>query len=728
MPDALELALERAVRLANAPGGVGYAGDLNDTYVHAAVGERRRVPYSLPAERDTIYDLASLTKVVATATVFMKLVEEGRVTLDQPAGSVVPLPAFNRFTFRHLLTHTAGLSPSKPWYRDATSLDEMLMRAASLELAWPPGRRRQYSDIGYMILGRAIELLDADSLDAICQRRLFQPLGMTSTAFTPPSDWWQRCAPTEDCRWRGRIVLGEVHDENAYAVGGVSGHAGLFSTAGDLAKYCRALLSGQILRPQTLETMGRVGQVPSYPWQGIGWKLDPWEDSVEGYIPSRAGIGHTGWTGTAMWMDRDTGRFAILLSNTCHPSRVGRQHTTLRTTFFGAVAKALYPSTANTHVGLDRLAYDYYRPVAGRRIALLTNHASTTSMAQPILDTLRQHREVMLSRLYSPEHGLFGQAEAGAQVASQSGGPVPITSLYGGRKQPTADELRNIDQFVIDLQDVGARYYTYAHTMLQCLQACASARVPVLILDRPNPVGGTILEGPLPASAGSPVCWAKVPVRHGMTMGEIALFFQKTGLAGSRLNLEIKELGTWPRSFYPHQCALPWTPPSPNIPTPDTALVYVGTCLLEGTNLNEGRGTDTPFHLFGAPWLDAARVLDALPDDVRGGFALWPTFYTPRSIPGRAATPRYQDQLCRGIRIAVAAPERARPFTLALALVKAIRDTHPEQFAWADMFDVLTGGPWLRQQIEAGRTAADILAEAQPAIEAFDAARPRLYT
>lgn len=720
-------ALVNAVRQANTPGAVAYVGDLENTYLHEAAGERRRVPHSLPAQKDTIYDLASLTKVIATTTAFMLQVEEGKAGLDQPVGAVVPVPAFNRFTFRQLLTHTSGLQAWKPWFRDASSVTEMLQRAATLDLAWPPGTRRQYSDIGFIILGRAVELLAGDSLDAVCRARLWQPLGMARTDFRPPPAWRDQCAPTEQCAWRNRIVHGEVQDENAFAAGGVAGHAGLFSTAGDLATFCRACLAGRVLKPATLDAMCRLDQVRDYPWQGMGWRLNPFSDSVEGFLPSRAAIGHTGWTGTSLWLDRDTGLFAILLSNTCHPSRTGRRHTVFRTTFYGAVARRFYTRTANTHTGLDRVANDLFRPLAGRRVALLTHHAALNELGSPVLDVLRRQPEVMLRRLYSPEHGLFGQAEAGARVGEQAGAPVPVTSLYGGRAQPSREELREVDVFVIDLQDVGARYYTYAHTMKQCLAACAAANVPVIVLDRPNPVGGAVLEGPMPERTDSPVCWGRVPIRHGMTLGETALFFQKTDPALRRLGLEVKTLDSWPRAFHYHQCALPWLPPSPNIPTPDTALVYVGACLFEGTNLNEGRGTDSPFQLVGAPWLDPARVLAAMEPGAAAGCALWPTFYTPRSIPGKAANPRFQGQFCRGIRIAVTDHPKVRAFTLAVALIRAMREIHPDHFAWDPMFDTLAGGPGLRRQIEAGKTAAAIAAEAAPALEAFDRTRPRLY-
>ncbi|MBP8128272.1 MAG: DUF1343 domain-containing protein [Candidatus Hydrogenedentes bacterium] len=726
MQALLRNALNRAVQAAKAPGAVACIGDASTVFAVEAAGERQTTPSHSPATPDTPYDLASLTKVVATTTALMMLWEEGRLDLDASVGSLMPVPAFNRFTVRHLLTHTTGLSAMQPWYRDASSLTEMVQRAALLDLAWPPGTRRQYSDIGFMILGRLVELVAGDSLDAYCRKRLWQPLGMTRTDFRPPPEWAPLCAATEDCAWRKRVIVGEVHDENASAAGGVSGHAGLFSTAPDLAKYCQALLSGRILKPATLTMMTRVGQLPFYPWQGLGWKVDPWGEGSEGYLPARSAFGHTGWTGTSIWMDRETRLFAVLLSNTCHPSRQRRDNRALRRAFYSAIAQHFYIARTNTHGGLDRLLWDVYRPLAGARTAVLTNNAAINEAGLRIREALQLHSEMMLRRIYSPEHGYDGAAEAGAAVVSQQGA-LPITSLYGTRRRPTAEELRETDFFVIDLPDVGARYYTYAHTMKDCLRACAESGTPVLVLDRPNPLGGAVLEGPVAQHGDSPVCWGAVPVRHGMTLGEIALFFQNTELKGAKLDLRVNRLDNWPRDYMFHQCSLPWAAPSPNIPRPDTALLYVGMCLFEGTNLNEGRGTESPFHLVGAPWLDPLRVLAELTPEETEGCLLRPTFYTPRSLPGRAVDPRFRDQLCRGIHVSVVDAPRVRAFTTSLAILRAIRRQHPEQFAWNPFFDTLAGGPGLREQVDADTPALDIVKGYAAAHAAYDKLRPRLY-
>ncbi len=718
--------LRRAVERAKAPGAVLYAGTLDETLFCGAVGNRQSTPRALPAEKDTRYDLASLTKVIVTATSIMMLRDEGKLDLDQPVSEIVPIPEFRAFTLRHLLTHTSGLPAFKLWYREVSSVDDALLRIAGLELSWTPGTRRRYSDLGFVILGKVVELAARDSLDAFARKRIFEPLGMSETTFNPSRKQKRHCAATERCVWRERVMVGEVHDENAFAMGGVSGHAGLFAPAEDLAAFCRGLLSGNVLPTATLDEMIRPGQVPHYPWQGLGWKRDPWMGGSEGFLPARNAIGHTGWTGTSIWMDRDRGFFVILLSNTCHPSRRRKDSRTLRRIVHLGTTAPHYPRTTNAHTGLDRLMWMNYEPLLGKRIGLLTNHAAVDTLGRSIFDVLHQQPEVMLTRLFSPEHGLRAQKEAGEHVDSQSG-KVPITSLYGKRKRPTASELAEIEVFVVDLPDVGARYYTYMATMKECLAACAEAQKPVLVLDRPNPLGGAILEGPIARTHGSIVCCAPIPIRHGMTLGELALFFQKTELHDKKLNLQLLAVDNWPRERYHQDCALPWVPPSPNIPDPDTALLYVGMCLFEGINMNEGRGTEAPFRLIGAPWLHAKDIVDALAPEEYPGLSMHTTLYVPHSIPGKASKPRYQDQLCRGIRIVVEDRTKVRAFTTAVALLRAIAQRHQKELEWKTFFDTLAGGTWLREQIQSGVPALELVQGLTAEHEQFDRLRPKRY-
>lgn len=722
----LSAALKKAVDSTHNPGAVAYIGTAKKTLFHEAYGYRQLVPERKPAEKDTIYDLASITKVVATTTAALLLREDGVLDLDESAYTYVPIDSLKPITVRHLLTHTSGLPWGKALYREVNSLDQLVERYAALPRHAPPGRRRRYSDAGFTILGKVIENAAGRPLDALCAKRIFEPLWMKHTRFNPPEDWKSRCAATEDCPWRERIVQGTVHDENAAAIGGVAGSAGLFSTADDLARFCRGLLRGQILSETAIEEMTALGQTAVYPWQGLGWWLDPWESAEVGYLPTRAAFGHAGWTGTSLWIDPKSQIFTIVLANTCHPSRKNRKNAEFRRIFHNAVARTFYNADTNAHSGLDRLLRGNFAPVRDKRVALLTNTAAIDQLGRPILDVLALAPDVHLKCIYSPEHGFTRQAEAGAKVDHQAG-PVPIISLYGKRKRPSREELDQVDCFVVDLQDVGARYYTYMATMLDCMRACADARTPVLILDRPNPIGGDVIEGPMPETTGSPVCCAPIPVRHGMTLGELALYFRYDLMAGSRLELSISRLDNWRPNQLFSQTSLPWIPPSPNIPTPETALIYPGACLFEGVNLNEGRGTDTPFLLVGAPWLDPEAVLRRIPAHEHPGCTLEPARYTPRAIPGKAANPAYRDQECQGIRIRIDDPHQVRSFTLGLALIAAIRHNHPQNFEWKTWFDTLTGAPSIRTRIDQGDTATDIVTALAPALQDFDKRRPRLY-
>jgi len=376
--------------------------------------------------------------------------------------------------------------------------------------------------------------------------------------------------------------------------------------------------------------------------------------------------------------------------------------------------------------GLDRLLRDGAARLRGRHLALLGNRAATDRLGRPILDALAADAGLRPRIVYAPEHGFALQAEAGEAVASSNSGPVPVVSLYGGRKQPAAEELAQVDLFVADLPDIGSRYYTYMATLKACLAACAACGVPVLVLDRPNPLGGVLLEGPVADVFGSDVCCAPIPIRHGMTLGEAALFFRDTCFAGAVMKLEVLAADGWRGGMRTEADGPPWTPPSPNMPTLETALAYVGCCLFEGLNLNEGRGTETPFLLCGAPWLRPEPVLARVSGAERAGLALAPARYMPKALPGKAAHPRYCGSVCEGISIRVSEPRAARPLTTALAIIGAIHALHPE-LEWLPVFDTLAGGPRLREHLQAGRPAADLVASFEAEQIRFDAARPRLY-
>lgn len=727
LQQTLQAALEQAVREAKAPGAVALVGQGDAVLFEGAAGFRQITPTRQAATLDTFYDLASLTKVIATTTVVLQLVEEGKLALDAPLPPVVPLGWGPQVTLKQILTHTAGLPPLLAGLKEsATSLAQGVGLISGVALRSAPGTRRVYSDLGFITLAQVVELIEQDTFDMVCARRIFEPLGLKQMGFRPPDAWRANCAATEDCPWRKKVVVGEVHDENAWAMGGVSGHAGLFATVGDVGKFCAALLRGEVLPDYVLEEAARQDHVPFYPWQGLGWKTDPWAGSIEGHLGSRLAIGHTGWTGTNLWIDRSTGIYAVLLGNTCHPSRDARDNRTLRRVFHQAVNAALYPVRTNTHTGIDRVLWNDFEDLENKRTALLTHLAAPDQRGRDALAVLGLREGLAPRRVFTPEHGLRGAAEAGEMVRGERA-PVEVISLYGEQKAPTAAQLADIDLLVVNLQDIGARYYTYVGTMKACLEACAAAGTPVLVLDRPNPLGGVVLEGPMPERVGNLVCSVRTPIRHGMTMGEMALFLQQTEPALRRLKVNVLPLDGWSRARHWDDLDMVWTPPSPNMPDWETALLYVGTCLFEGVNVNEGRGTETPFRCFGAPWLDPARVMAAVDPACMLGATLTPLNYTPRAIPGKAAKPVYMDTACHGIAIKVADRNTLRPFALACGLLRALHTVHGGVLEWKSNFDVLAGGPALRTALTGDRSLAEYLATVQAGLAAFDRERPRLY-
>jgi CubicO group peptidase (beta-lactamase class C family) len=281
--------------------------------------------------------------------------DEGWFDLDQHVVEILPVPAFRHITLRNCLTHTAGFYPGISYFREVNTINEVLQRVSLGEFMYASGARRVYSDLSFITLGKIVELVSGDSLDSFCHRRIFAPLGMTHTCFRPPAEWAANCAATENCEWRGRVMCGSVHDETSWAMGGVAGHAGLFSCAQDLATFCRALYERRLLPEKTIAEILTLGHVPFYPWQSLGWKVDPWSCGSEGFLPSRTAIGHTGWTGTSIWLDLKTGVYSILLGNTCHPSRESRNNPAFRRTFYTPLAKTFFQTSTNTHTGVDRL-------------------------------------------------------------------------------------------------------------------------------------------------------------------------------------------------------------------------------------------------------------------------------------------------------------------------------------------------------------------------------------
>ncbi|MES1244843.1 MAG: serine hydrolase domain-containing protein [Acidobacteriota bacterium] len=328
------------------PGGVLAVGDRNGLIHLHPFGRLSYAPDARPVEAGTLYDLASLTKAVATTTMAMILMDERRLDLDRPVHDFLPAfqgPGKEEVTVRHLLTHSSGLEATAPLFREIRGKAAYVERIAAMDLVYPPGSKSVYSDLGVILLGDVLERAAHRPLDVFVRERVFLPLGMKHTGFRPPRPLWSRIAPTEHDPWRGRMIQGEVHDENAFAMGGVAPHAGLFSTAGDLARFARMLLDGgrPIVSSQTLELFTKKAGIPDSD-RALGWDTKSAEGSSAGTLFSPDSFGHTGFTGTSIWIDPERSLFVILLTNRVYPTRENNLIREVRPAVADAVVRALY--------------------------------------------------------------------------------------------------------------------------------------------------------------------------------------------------------------------------------------------------------------------------------------------------------------------------------------------------------------------------------------------------
>lgn len=362
---------------------------------------------------------------------------------------------------------------------------------------------------------------------------------------------------------------------------------------------------------------------------------------------------------------------------------------------------------SRVRTALDRLASGDVRMTHNARLGLLTNRAARTVGGVWAGDALRAaHYDISL--LLSPEHGLDVAAEAGAHVAHARFGDVPILSLYGADRAPVEEALSALDMLVVDLPDVGCRYYTYPWTVRELLRRAAHHRLPVTLLDRPNPLGGRVVEGNLPdEDMDSPVCASPVPVRHGLTMGELALWNRRA--YGIEVELTVIPLEGWQRGSLWNETGLPWVGPSPALPSFDSAIVYPGTCLLEGTNVSEGRGTSRPFQCLGAPFVDGEALARRLSDSpFLAGASVEPATFTP-------ATGKWVGEECRGVQVKIHDPTTFHPVAAGVAIVAALR--REPSFAFRAFFDRLAGTTRWRHSLESGAGPEEIV-NRWPAAEA----------
>jgi CubicO group peptidase (beta-lactamase class C family) len=633
--------VQDAIRDGQIPGAVVLIGHDGQVIYRKAFGERALEPRREPMSVDTIFDIASLTKVVTTSIAVTQLVEKGQVRVNEPVAKYISEFAENgkeEITVRELLTHFSGLPTdldlSQPWEGRETAL----RMAYSEKPIFAPGSQFLYSDVNFIVLGALVERVSGMSLDEYGRKNIFLPINMSHTRFLPPAAWLPKIAPTQFDE-HDKMLRGVVHDPTARRMGGVAGHAGVFSTADDLAKLAQTLLTGNtILSPLMVEKMTTPQQPPtSAVLRGFGWDIDSPFSSNRGDLLPVGSFGHTGFTGTSLWIDPTTQTYIIVLTNAVHPRGKGSA-VALRSKIATAVAAAL-PLTVpekeklrwesitgyneaqtaarrvasrngTVQTGIDVLEAHGFDLIPGgsakKKIGLLTNQTGVDSQGRRTIDVLSQAPGISLDAIFSPEHGVTGTLDITNVGNSRDAVTnVPVYSVYGGTdaaRRPSIEILKTLDAVVIDIQDAGTRFYTYETTLGYFLEAAAKAGIEIIVLDRPDPITGSFVQGPMSDLGHENFNnYGLMPLRHGMTMGELAKFFNSERNINARL--QVVPLEGWMRGDWYDSTALVWISPSPNLRSLTEATLYPGVGMVEGTNVSVGRGTDTPFELLGAPWM-----------------------------------------------------------------------------------------------------------------------------
>lgn len=706
---------------------VGYRGRIA---YRKAYGFRRLVPRKEAMTVDTVFDLASLTKPIATATSVMALVEQGKVKLSDPVAKYVPEFAANgkeKITVLHLLTHQGGLIPDNSIRDYQNGREQAMTLTLATKPHAAPGQRFMYSDVGFIVLAEMVRRVTGKNIHQFSQANHFQPLGMTETGYLPAAALQKRAATTQ--QREGRWMKGEVHDPRAYRLGGIAGHAGLFSTASDLAVYAQMMLGGgsyrgvRVLRPETVELMTRPVKVPRG-YRALGWDSRSPYSSNRGDLMTNRAFGHGGFTGTAIWIDPGLDLFVIFLSNRVHPDGKGSVNALagrIGTIAAAAIRKpadapaARKPKTVLT--GIDVLKRDRFRQLKGRRVGLITNHTGIDREGVSTIRLLHNAKDVKLVALFSPEHGIAGKLDVpriGDAKDPNSG--LKIYSLYGKSRTPSAESLQGIDTLVFDIQDIGARFYTYVSTMGNAMQAAAKHKLKFVVLDRPNPINGVDVQGPvLDAGSESFVGYHTLPVRHGMTVGELATMFNAELKLG--LDLAVVRVEGWDRGDFFDATSLRWVNPSPNMRSLTQALLYPGIGLVETTNVSVGRGTDTPFEVVGAPWIDGIELAKSLNGAGLPGVRFVPIAFTPESS-------RHKGKTCGGVNILITDRGVFHPLKTGLELARQLRLLYPDDWQ-TKSYNRLLSDRATYNGVRAGNSLRELLAGYRAELEEFRKRRAR---
>jgi uncharacterized protein YbbC (DUF1343 family)/CubicO group peptidase (beta-lactamase class C family) len=743
----IDQAAKQEVDAGHIPGAVILVGYHGKTVYRKAFGQRALTPRAQTMKTDTIFDLASLTKVVATTTAIMKLVERGQIHLDKPAAAYWPAFAANGkegITIRQLMTHTSGLRPGMPSRPHWSDYDTAMIAIAMDHPVYTPGTQFRYSDVNFITLGEIVHRVSHMPLNVFCKREVFEPLGMKDTSFLPSAALKPRIAPTDyqgsGLRW------GVVSDPTSYRMGGVAGHAGVFSTADDLALLAQMLVNGgagqdqQVLSPQTVTAMTKAQRLPGISTQrGLGWDIrSPYSRVFNAAFP-QGSFGHTGYTGTAMWIDPGSKTYMIILTSRLHPNGHGNVKP-LRAKTAAAVAAAVPmgpPALATltdaalepvmtgfgasdrpdrVRSGIDVLAASGFAPLKGKRIGVITNHTGIDASGRSTLSLLLRAPGVKVGAIFSPEHGLSGQLDEKVASGRDAATGLPVYSLYGKNMRPTAAMLRGLDALVYDIQDVGVRFYTYITTMAYAMEAAAGAGLDFYVLDRPDPITASLVQGPvLDPDLKSFIGYYPLPVRYGMTAGELAQLFNKERGIGARLH--VVRMEGYRRGAWLDQTGLRWVNPSPNLRSLTQAILYPGVGMIESANVSVGRGTSTPFEIVGAPWVSGDRLARYLNERRLPGVSFAPVSFTPGARP-------YAHHRCEGVRVKIVDRAVLDTPALGVELAAALYRLYPGKF----QLDQTVGMIGSRQVLQAIKNCDDpkvIEQKWQPGLEAFGRLRAR---
>jgi uncharacterized protein YbbC (DUF1343 family)/CubicO group peptidase (beta-lactamase class C family) len=740
----IDAAIHDAIAQGHLPGAVLVIGHKGQVVYRKAYGKRALVPQPEDMTLDTIFDCASLTKVVATTPSLMKLFEQGKFRLNDKITQYIPefQGGKSDITIRNLLTHFSGLQPDVPLEPVWSGYNHGIQLACSFKPGGPQATRYVYSDINFILLGELVHRLTGELVSDYARKNIFLPLGMKESMFQPPAALVPRIAPTERVTRNGAPLRGVVHDPTSRYMGGVAGHAGLFSTADDLARYAQMLLYGgeldgvRIVSPLTVEKFTSPQSPPDQPvLRGLGWDIDSPNSGNRGELFPIGSFGHTGFTGTSIWIDPVSQTYVILMANSVHPTLrpaltplrakvatmaaaafgIERQDVALtgyNETYTQAGVHREIARTAATRTGLDVLEARNFQPFSGKQIGLITNHTGLDREGRRNIDVMLR-AGVKIAALFSPEHG-FGGAEdrEGIQDAVDKSTNLKIYSLYGKTERPTPEMLKGLDALVFDIQDVGVRFYTYETTMAYAMEAAAKAGIPYFVLDRPNPVTGTRVEGPMMDAANTSFVgyFPGSPVRHGMTMGELARMFNSEKKIGA--NLTVIPMEDWNRGDWFDATGLPWVNPSPNMRSLTAATLYPGLCLMEfPKNFSVGRGTESPFTQVGADFIVGRELAAYLNRRQIAGVRVYPIAFTPTES-------NFKGVRIEGVRFEITNRELLDGTRLGLELASAVQHLYPGKIDWSGG-KRLIGSDDVIHRIQSGEDPRLIQQSFSEAVEAF---------